>query len=118
MGSRVLLVDDDEKLPKLVTVDFYADCCAPCRELDEVTFHDSEIVKQAKRDFVMVKVDLTRKGNPVHENLLRKYRVKGIPTVVLLDRDGKERHDLRLVDFLPADRFLIRMAEVKKASSS
>jgi thiol:disulfide interchange protein DsbD len=71
-------------------------------------------VKQAKRDFIMIKVDLTRKGNPVHEGLLRQYQVKGVPTVVFLDRRGKERHDLRLVDFLPADQLLIRMAEAKK----
>ena len=62
----------------------------------------------------MIKVDLTRKGNPVHEKLLRQYGVKGVPTVVFLDREGKERGDLRLVDFLPADQFLIRMAELKK----
>jgi thiol:disulfide interchange protein DsbD len=98
-----------------VIIDFYADWCAPCRELDEVTFHQSDVVKQAKRDFVMVKVDLTRKGNSVHERLLREYDVKGVPTVVFLDQDGRERRNLRLVDFLPADQFLIRMAALKKS---
>jgi thiol:disulfide interchange protein DsbD len=101
---------------KPVIIDFSADWCAPCRELDDITFHDSEIVKQAKQDFIMIKVDLTRKGNPVHEGLLSEYNVKGVPTVVFLDRQGKERHGLRLVDFLPADQFLIRMAETKKAN--
>jgi thiol:disulfide interchange protein DsbD len=108
------LLEEANRLAKPVIIDFYADWCAPCRELDEVTFHDPEIVKQGKRDFIMIKVDLTRKGNPIHEKLLRRYGVKGVPTVVFLDRQGKERHDLRLVDFLPADQFLIRMAETKK----
>ena len=61
----------------------------------------------------MIKVDLTRKGNPVHADLLRQYNVKGVPTVVFLDHQGKERRNLRPVDYLPADQFLIRMAEIK-----
>jgi thiol:disulfide interchange protein DsbD len=103
---------------KPVIIDFYADWCAPCRELEEVTLHDTEVVKQAKQDFVMIKIDLTRKGNPVHEDLLRRFNVKGVPTVVFLDRKGIEHRDLRLVDFLPADQMLLRMAEIQKTKSA
>jgi len=126
IGSRVMrgpgvtwqpysepLLAEAQRRQKPVVLDFYADWCAPCRALGEITFHDPEIVKQAQRDIIMVKVDLTRKGNPIHERLLDRYGVKGVPTVVFLDRWGKERHDLRLVDYLPADQFLIRMAEIK-----
>jgi thiol:disulfide interchange protein DsbD len=115
-SDQILL--EARRLKKPVIIDFYADWCAPCVELDEVTFHDREIVRQGRHDFIMIKVDLTRKGNPVHENLLREYGVKGVPTVLFLDHEGKERHDLRLVDFLPADQFLIRIAELKKLAPS
>ena len=108
------MLAEARKTGKPVIIDFYADWCAPCRELEEVTFHDPEVVKQAKQDFVMVKVDLTRKGSPIHEDLLRRFGVKGVPTVVFLGRLGKERRDLRLVDFLPADQMLVRMADAKK----
>jgi thiol:disulfide interchange protein DsbD len=108
------LFSEAKKLRKPVVIDFYADWCSPCRELEEITFHNKEVVKQAELTFIMIKVDVTRKGNPVHEQLLKEYGIKGVPTVVFLDRNGNERRDLRLVDFIPADQFLIRMAEAQK----
>jgi len=108
------LLSEAHRLKKPLIIDFYADWCSPCRELDEVTFHNPEIVKQARQDFFMIKVDLTRKGNPGNLTILQKYGVKGVPTIIFLDRQGNERHDLRLVDYLPADQFLIRMAQAKQ----
>jgi thioredoxin:protein disulfide reductase len=101
---------------KPVIVDFSATWCTPCRELEDITFRDPQVVKQAQDNFVMVKVDLTTKGNPLHEKLVAQYSIKGVPTVVFFDSQGRERADLRLVDFIPADQFLSRMAQVKQSS--
>jgi thiol:disulfide interchange protein DsbD len=111
-SERVLA--EAQKSGKPAILDFSAEWCTPCREMDEVTFRDPQIVNQAKNGFVMVKVDLTQKGDSSREALVNKFGVKGVPTVVFLDAKGRERADLRLVDFLPANQFLIRMAELKQ----
>ena len=52
----------------------------------------------------MIKLDLTHK-KPTYGQLLTRYAVKGVPTIVFLDHNGIELQDLQLVDFLPADQF-------------
>jgi len=107
-------LQEAQNLKKPTIIDFYATWCTPCRELEDVTFHDASIVKEAESDFVMVKVDVTKGGNKLHERLLQEYGVKGVPTIVFLNANGQERRDLRLVDYIPPDQFLGRMAELKK----
>ena len=102
---------------KPVIIDFYADWCTPCRELEEVTFHHPDVVRLAQEDVTMIKVDVTRGDDPLHRQLLTQYGIKGVPTIVFIDTEGKERTDLRLVDFLAPERFLSHMAGLKNRSS-
>ena len=111
------LLENARRNGKPVIVDFYADWCSPCVKLENETFHQSDIVARARKDFIMVKVDLTRAENALNEELLKRYNVKGVPTVVFIGPDGRERDDLRLVDFLPADQFLDRMASLTNENS-
>lgn len=110
-SDRILAESIEKNKP--VIIDFYANWCAPCRELDEITFHHPDVVKLSQKDFVMVKVDLTKKDGRNYDRLLNEFNVKGVPTVVFLDVSGNERSDLRLVDFLPPDEFLNRMVSLK-----
>jgi thiol:disulfide interchange protein DsbD len=111
------LIEQAARMGKPVIIDFYADWCSPCVKLDQVTFHNPKVVGEAEADFVMLKVDLTQKDNPLHEGLLGQYDVRGVPTVVFLDRQGRERQDLRVVTFLPPAQMLERMKEIRKTGS-
>jgi thiol:disulfide interchange protein DsbD len=93
---------------KPTIIDFYADWCAPCRELEHITFHDPKVVKAAE-SFSMLKVDLTLKGDPLHQVLLNRYEVRGVPTIVFLGADGKEVESLRVVSFEEPKVFLEKM---------
>ncbi len=109
------LLAEARSLKKPIVMDFYATWCTPCRELEEITFHDAAVVKLAENAFVMVKVDVTGSDNPTHDRLLREYGIKGVPTVVFLDPEGNERRELRLVDYLSADQMLDRMTQLLKS---
>jgi len=60
---------------------------------------------------------LTKKGDPDPVKLLDKYHVKGVPTVIFLDSNGNEIKELRILDFMPAEEFLVRMHEALRDSN-
>jgi thiol:disulfide interchange protein DsbD len=93
---------------KPIIIDFYADWCTPCRQLDKKTFHDRDVVRESAK-FSMIKVDLTKEANSDVLQLLKKYDVKGVPTVIFLDFDGNEIKELQIVDYIPGKEFLLRM---------
>jgi thiol:disulfide interchange protein DsbD len=87
-----------------VIVDFYADWCAPCRELDEKTFADPTVA-EVLDGFVRFKVDQTRATEEAVA-LAKEYGVRGVPTVIAY-RDGSEV--FRITGFEPPERFLERL---------
>lgn len=91
-------------------IDFSADWCLPCLELEKKTFADPR-VRAALGSRTLLKADLTRMGSPESVALAEKYDVLGVPTIVFLDGFGQERRDVRLVGFENADRFLERLAK-------
>ncbi|MDI6401075.1 cytochrome c biogenesis protein CcdA [Balneolaceae bacterium ANBcel3] len=94
-----------------VMLDFYADWCIPCLELERITFTHQDVIEKGDQ-FVRLKVDLTHFDSPESEEIRRAYNVAGVPTIVFLDENGREVTEARVVGFLGADEFLKRMALV------
>lgn len=91
-----------------VMIDFYADWCIPCLELERITFTDEEVIQQTK-NMMRLKVDLTNFDSPESEELRRQYNIAGVPTIVFLDGDGNEVHQARVIGFMRPNEFLRRV---------
>lgn len=95
-----------------VVIDFYADWCLPCKELDAKTFKDPAVIAESRR-FVRLKADLTRTGDAETIALAKRYSIVGVPTIVFIGSDGREVPGTRLTGFEQPDAFLQRMRGVR-----
>jgi thioredoxin:protein disulfide reductase len=91
-------------------VDFGASWCVACKELDKVTFSSPDVASEMSH-FVNVRVDATNDDDPKVEATLASFKVRGLPTVVVLDSHGNEA--LRFNDFVPPERFLAGIKAVE-----
>ena len=89
----------DRKNNERMVIDFYADWCIPCKELDALTFSDQRVLNEFER-FTVYKVDMT-KNNETNEQLRKRFNVIGMPTVLIIDSKGAEIK--RLTGFVNAD---------------
>ena len=100
---------------KPLLIDFYADWCIACKELDLYTYTDADVGK-AMEGLVAVKLDGTDSEDPRFQEPYQKYGVLGLPTVLFLTPDGQVLSNLTLTGFEPPKEFLKRIAAAKAAS--
>jgi thiol:disulfide interchange protein DsbD len=95
-----------------VLIDFYADWCIPCKELDHNTWTDADVIK-ATKEFSRLKVDLTHFDSPESETLRKKFNISGVPTVVVLRADGSEALEIRGIGFFTPKEFLTKLKQIQ-----
>lgn len=89
---------------KTVMLDFYADWCVSCKEMERYTFTDPAV--QARLSgMVKLQADVTA-GTPEHQQLLRRFKLFGPPGIVFFDPAGREIQGLRVIGFQSADKFV------------
>lgn len=101
-----------QKEGKPVMIDFFAEWCAACHELDKKTFSAPEFQELADQ-FYLVRFDATEDNEAVQQ-VLRKYDIKGLPTVMFINRNGVLLKELTFTQFLDIGAVQPRMQEALK----
>jgi thiol:disulfide interchange protein DsbD len=86
-----------------VMLDFYADWCVSCKEMEKYTFTDAK-VQSALAGALLLQADVTA-NDAEDQALLQRFGIFGPPTIAFFGNDGVERKNFRSVGFTPADEF-------------
>ena len=88
---------------KAVMLDFYADWCVSCKEMDRFTFSDPKVQARLK-DVVLLQADVTA-NNDADKALLKRFRLFGPPGIIFFDKNGVEQK-YRVIGYEKTDKFL------------
>jgi thiol:disulfide interchange protein DsbD len=95
---------------KPVMLDFYADWCVSCKEMERFTFAEAKVAASMKQ-MVLLQADVTA-NNDADKALLKRFGLFGPPGIIFWSTAGVELGDLRVVGFVPADKFLPTLERV------
>lgn len=100
-----------KKACKPVMIDFFAEWCIACKELDHKTYVDPDVRREAGR-FTSIKVDATDESDALNA-IQKRYGVLGLPTIVFIDGTGRVLEDPRVTGFVDAKGYLEIMKRVR-----
>ncbi|MSP98270.1 MAG: protein-disulfide reductase DsbD [Betaproteobacteria bacterium] len=89
---------------KPVLLDFYADWCVSCKEMEALTFTDAR-VKEKMNGMLLLQADVTA-NSAEHKELLKRFSLFGPPGIIFFDARGAEIRGLRVIGYQKADQFL------------
>ncbi len=121
--KRIKSVDDlDNEIAKAsaagntVLLDFYADWCVSCLEMEAYTFSDSD-VQAALSNTVWLQADVTD-NDPIDQELLQRFGVFGPPTIIFFGLDGQQRQGYEVVGYMKAPDFANHVRQAFAVSDS
>ena len=88
---------------KPMILDFYADWCIPCKELDAKTYSNAKVIDETKR-FNAYKIDMTKSLSGETEQIRKMFNIVGMPTVIIINSKGEEVK--RITGFIKASEFV------------
>ena len=94
---------------KYVMLDFYADWCTSCKEMEKLTFSDP-IIKNALKDTVLLQADVTE-NNDDDQTLLKRFGLFGPPGIIFFGANGQEIKSIRTIGFQNSERFAMTLAK-------
>jgi thiol:disulfide interchange protein DsbD len=97
---------------KAAMLDFYADWCVSCKEMERYTFTKPE-VQRALADFVLLQADVTA-NDDVDQALMKNFHIVGPPDTLFYGADGSAKPALQLAGFEDADKFVARIDAARK----
>ena len=105
--QRVRSVEELDQILKTakrpVMLDFYADWCISCKEMERFTFADPAVARRLE-GFQLIQADVTA-NNDADKALLKRFGLFGPPGIIFFDAAGAERKNLRIIGFQEAEVF-------------
>jgi thioredoxin:protein disulfide reductase len=95
---------------KLVLLDFYADWCISCKEMELNTFANPEVSKELKQ-FILLQADVTA-NSPDNQALLKRFGLYGPPGILFFNLNSEEQKDQRVIGYMPPQRFIERLQKL------
>jgi len=92
---------------KTVMLDFYADWCVSCKEMERYTFSDAKVRAKLKST-ILLQADVTANSEE-DKAFLQRFHLFGPPAILFFDKQGKEQADFRVAGYQDADQFLLSL---------
>ena len=97
---------------KLVLLDFYADWCISCKEMEVNTFANPEVTNELQQ-MVLLQADVTA-NSPENQVLLKRFGLFGPPGILIFNQSSEELKELRVIGYMPPQRFIERLKSALK----